>query len=106
VCRDEEFEGEPVVRIWTWESDPDLEVGDRLRALMQVYVDCAEDALERGRRRSTLYKREGAVQASFALRLLGDAPVAGPVFGTITFVSDLEKALERGRRFLGGDDKG
>ena len=95
VCRDEVYSGEKAVRLWAWHADPSLDPKARDKAMMQVYIACARDAISRGRTKVFLFRQASSEGASICSRLLGEAPQESSVPSAVTLVADLATTIDR-----------
>ena len=94
VCRDETCAGEPAVRIWTWDTDPNLDPEVKERAAMHLFRKCAREGLQRGRLKLFIYEREGSARAALGSRLMEGTSQPVPVPGMVVTVSGLEKTVQ------------
>jgi len=101
ACRDEIYKGEPATRIWSWASSPSLSSEERDRAEMSVVLECAAQAIERGRSKLFVYVQKNTSRADRASRVLGDSPEVLPFAGTMVITSDLPNFVKRARGRLG-----
>ncbi|OGO08187.1 MAG: hypothetical protein A2Y61_07235 [Chloroflexi bacterium RBG_13_60_13] len=95
VCRDEVYAGEKAARLWAWHADPSLDSEARDKAMMQVYVAGARDAISRGRTKVFLFRQANSEGASTCSRLLGEAPQESSVPSAVILAADLATTVER-----------